>query len=324
MNFQDYIKGKLFLAPMENITEAPFRLICRKLGADIVVSEFISSEGLIRNGKKARDKLFYYKEEHPIGIQIFGGNENSLINSAKLVEEVNPDFIDINCGCWVKDVALRGMGAGLLRDLPKMKKLVESVVKNSKLPITVKTRLGWDQSSIVILEVAKMMEDIGVSALTVHCRLRSQANKGEADWSWIKRIKDTGIKLPIILNGNIQTPVDVKNAFMNYEPDAVMIGQAALKNPWIFKQSKYFMIYGELENEPKINEKIDICLEHLNLCVNLKGERKGVIEFRKYYTGYLRNIRNASSIRLTLMQYKEVKPIIEKLNELKREYQNVE
>lgn len=323
MNFKDYIKGKLFLAPMENITEAPFRLICRRLGADVVISEFISSEGLIRDAKKAKEKLFYYKEEHPIGIQISGDNINSLVESVKKVEEVNPDFIDINCGCWVKDVALRGMGAGLLRDLPKMKKLVEAVIKNTNLPVTVKTRLGWDEKSIVILDVARMIEEIGSQALTVHCRFRSQANKGEADWNWIKRIKDSGVTIPIILNGNVQTPIDVKNAFENYNPDAVMIGQAAVKNPWIFKQSKYYLNHGELVEEPTIFEKINTCIEHLNLCVDLKGERKGVIEFRKYYTGYLRNIKNAASIRLELMKYTELNPIITKVNELKKEYENI-
>lgn len=323
MNFQDLIKGKLILAPMENITEAPFRLICRKLGADVVVSEFISSEGLIRDARKAKEKLFFYNEEHPIGIQIFGGNINSLIEAAKKVEAENPDFIDINCGCWVKDVALRGMGAGLLRDLPKMRTLVEAVIRNVNLPVTVKTRLGWDEKSIVILEIAKMMEDIGVRALTVHCRFRFQANKGDADWSWIKRIKDSGIKIPIILNGNIQTPIDVKNAFREYNPDSIMIGQAALKNPWIFKQAKHYLKYEELESEPSMDERIDTCIDHLKLCVSLKGERRGVIEFRKYYTGYLRNIKNAASIRLELMKFTEVNSILDKLNEVKEKYQNV-
>ncbi len=320
LDFKSYIKGKLFLAPMDSITDAPFRLICKELGADVVISEFISSEGLIRDAKKTKEKLFFYEEEHPIGIQIYGDNINSLIESAKKVENANPDFIDINCGCWVKDLALRGMGAGLLRDLPKMKKLVEAVVKNVKLPVTVKTRLGWDEKSINILEASKILEDIGVQAITIHCRVRTQANKGEANWDWIKKIKDSGIKIPLILNGNVQNPIDVKKAFENYNPDAVMIGQAALKNPWIFKQSKYYIRYSKLENEPKISERIDTCIKHLNLCVNLKGERRGVIEFRKYYSGYLREIKNAASIRAELMKYTEINPIISKLKEIKGEY----
>ena len=230
--FQKIFKNKIVLAPMEDVTEPPFRLICRRLGADIVYTEFISAEGLIRDARKAKAKLFFYEEERPVSIQIFGGNEDVLVEAAKISESVNPDFIDINCGCWVKDVALRGAGAGLLRDIPKMTRIAEKVIANVKLPVTLKTRLGWDENSIVIVEVARILEQAGIQALTVHCRLRSQGNKGEADWNWVKRIKDAGIKIPVILNGNVKTPEDVKFVFDNFEPDAVMIGQAAIVNPW--------------------------------------------------------------------------------------------
>lgn len=322
--FEEIFEKKLALAPMEDVTEPPFRYICKKLGADILYTEFISSEGLIRDAKKAKAKLFFYEDERPIGIQIFGGNEDSMENAAKISEEAGPDFIDINFGCWVKDVALRGQGAGLLKDLPKMRSIAESVLKNVKLPVTIKTRLGWDGENIVILEVAKMMESIGVKALTVHCRLRNQGNKGEADWSWIKRIKDAGITIPIILNGNIKTPEDVKLVFENYEPDSVMIGQAAINNPWIFRQTKYYLKNKQHEPEPGIDERINLCIEHLEKSVELKGEKYGVIEFRKHYSGYLRNLPEISKFRLELMQYTEVEPIKEKLFNIKKIYQNRE
>lgn len=309
-------KNKITLAPMEDITEPPFRLICKQLGADVVYTEFISSEGLIRDARKARAKLFFYDEERPIGIQIFGGVEESMDKASQIAESANPDFIDINCGCWVKDVALRGAGAGLLKDLPKMKRIAESVMKNVSLPVTLKTRLGWDENSIVIIETTKMLEEIGIKALTVHCRLRTQGNKGEADWSWVKRIKDSGVSIPIILNGNIKNPEDVKFVFESYEADAVMIGQAAIHNPWIFRQAKDFIIKGSY-NEPSLEEKIDACIEHLNMSVDLKGERKGVVEFRKFYSGYFRNIPNVTKYRLELMKYEELNPLIDKLENFK-------
>jgi tRNA-dihydrouridine synthase B len=319
--FQKNLEGKLLLAPMEDITEPPFRLICKRLGADIVFTEFISSEALIRDAVKARKKLFYYEEERPVGIQIFGGSENVMESAAKIAEEANPDFIDINCGCWVRDVALRGAGAGLLRDLPKMKMIADSVIKKTSLPVTLKTRLGWDEKSIVIIEVAKMMEDIGIQALTVHCRIRGQGNSGDADWSWIKKIKGAGIKIPIILNGNVKTPEDVKYVLDNFDPDAVMIGQAAVTNPWIFKQTKYFLEHGELPPPVTVEERIDLCLEHLKLAVDYKGEKYGVMEFRKHYTGYFRDMKNISKFRLELMQLNTLLPIEEKLNNFKRNYE---
>jgi len=314
------LKNKLILAPMEDVTEPSFRLICKKLGADIVFSEFISSEGLIREAKKAVQKLLFYEEERPVGIQIIGANEESMSEAGSIVESFNPDFIDINCGCWVKDVALRGAGAGLLRDLPKMRRIIEAVVKNVKLPVTVKTRPGWDSSSIVLFEIIKILEETGIAGLILHCRLRNQANKGEADWNWIKKIKDKGIKIPVILNGNVKTPEDVKTAFEKYEPDAVMIGQAAIDNPWIFRQSKFYLKHGYNEPLATPEERIEICLEHLRLSVEHKGEKYGVMEFRKHYKGYFREIRNISSFRMELMKETEYKPIEEKLLSFKEKH----
>ncbi len=322
--FQKSLSGKIALAPMEDVTEPPFRLICKRLGADILYTEFISAQGLIRDARKAIKKLFFYDEERPVGIQIFGEDDDVMGLAARISEEANPDFIDINCGCWVKDVVMRGGGAGLLKDLPKMKSIAETVLKNVRLPVTLKTRLGWDEKSIVIVEVAKMMEEIGVQALTVHCRLRGQGNKGEADWNWVNRIKDTGVQIPIIINGNIKTPEDVKNVFDNYNPDAVMIGQAAINNPWIFRQTKYFLEKGELEKEPSLEERIDVCIEHLKLACEYKDEGYGVLEFRKHYSGYLRNVKDVSKFRLELMQYKEYEPIEEKLLEYKEKHKNDE
>ena len=312
-------KGKILLAPMEDVTESPFRLICKRLGADVVYTEFISSEGLIRDAKKARAKLMFYEEERPIGIQIFGGVEDSMESAGKIAESANPDFIDINCGCWVKDVALRGAGAGLLKDLPKMQRIAESVLKNVKLPVTLKTRLGWDENSIVVVDAAKMLESIGIQALTVHCRLRSQGNKGDADWSWVKRIKDAGVNIPIVLNGNIRSPEDIKFVFETYEPDAVMIGQAAIQNPWIFRQAKEYIKTG-LYNEPELHEKINTCREHLKLSCDVKGEEKGVIEFRKFYSGYLKGLPNISKFRMELMAFKDLNGVLVKLDEIESAY----
>jgi tRNA-dihydrouridine synthase B len=310
---------KILLAPMEDVTEPPFRLICKRLGADVVYTEFISSEGLIRDAKKARAKLFFYEEERPLGIQIFGGIEESMEQAGKIAESANPDFIDINCGCWVKDVALRGAGAGLLRDLPKMQRIAESVLKNVKLPVTLKTRLGWDENSIVIVDAAKMLESIGIKALTVHCRLRNQGNKGEADWSWVQKIKDAGVSFPIILNGNIHSPEDVKYVFDTFQPDAIMIGQAAIQNPWIFRQSKDCLKTG-LFYEPELHEKISTCKEHLKLNCGLKGEEKGVLEFRKFYSGYLKGLPNISKFRMELMMFKDLNGAIGKLDEIEETY----
>lgn len=318
--FRKIFKNKILLAPMEDVTEPPFRLICKRLGADVVYTEFISAEGLIRDARKAKAKLFFYEEERPLGIQIFGGNEDVLVDAAKISENAGPDFIDINCGCWVKDVAMRGAGAGLLKDIPKMSRIAEKIINNVKLPVTLKTRLGWDENSIVIVEVAKILEKTGIQALTVHCRLRHQGNKGDADWSWIKRIKDAGVTIPVILNGNVKTPEDVKFVFDNFEPDAVMIGQSAIQNPWIFRQSKFFINNGYNESDPSVDERIDICAEHLRLSVELKGEKYGVLEFRKHYSGYLRNLRDISSFRLELMKYNEYEPLRERLMKFKDEY----
>lgn len=291
----------LALAPMEDVTDIPFRLICKRLGADIVYTEFTSSEALIRDARKALNKIRVVEEERPVAVQIFGGVETSMEGAAEVAERANPDFIDINCGCWVKKVALREAGAGLLRDLYKFESIVKSVIAGTRLPVTVKTRLGWDNRSIVILEVARMLEQIGVKALAVHCRTRDQGHRGDADWSWLEKLKNT-VSIPIIGNGDVATPEDVKRMFET-GCDGVMIGRGAIQNPWIFRQAKHFLRTGELEPEPDIRERIQTCLDHLRLVVQQRGEQRGVVEFRKHYAGYLRGLRNAAKCRADLMHF---------------------
>jgi tRNA-dihydrouridine synthase B len=313
------IEKGLLLAPMEDVTDLPFRVICKRLGADIVYTEFVNSEGLVRGSKKTKQKMTFWEEERPFGIQIYGGEIPSMAGAAQLAESFNPDLIDINCGCWVKDVAMRGAGAGLLRDLPKMEKIASTVVNAVKVPVTLKTRLGWDKNSIRIVDVAKMCENVGIKALTVHCRTRDQGHKGDVDYSWIPRIKDA-VSIPVIVNGDIVTPQNVKGVFDATGADAVMIGRGAVLNPWIFQQAKQYMATGELLAEPTVEARVSLLREHLRLSVEFKGERAGVIELRKHYSGFLRGLPHVSKIRMELMQFTEVGPIFEHLTRFLEHY----
>lgn len=307
------IDHPILLAPMEDVTDLPFRVICKRLGADIVYTEFVNSEGLVRDSLKTKQKMYFSEEERPFGIQIYGGEEASMEGAARIAESFQPDIIDINCGCWVKDVALRGAGAGLLRDLPKMERVVSSVVKAVNLPVTVKTRLGWDNESIRIVEVAQMLESIGVQALTIHCRTRAQGHKGLPDYSWIPKVKQA-VHIPIIVNGSIVTPEQAKQLFDETGCDGVMIGRGAIDNPWIFRQTKHYLATGEHLSPPTLDERRDLLLEHLALSVEHKGERKGVIEFRKHWSGYLKGLSHAARVRQELMQYAELQPIVDLVN----------
>ena len=306
------IQNPIVLAPMEDVTDLPFRLVSKRLGADIVYTEFVNSEGLVRNSEKTKKKMFFSEEERPFGIQIYGGEELSMEGAAKIAEGLDPDIIDINCGCWVKDVAMRGAGAGLLKDLPKMKRIVSAVVKSTTKPVTVKTRLGWDEQSIRIVEVAQMLEEAGVLGLTVHCRTRSQAHKGLPDYSWIPKIKEA-VSIPIFVNGNIFEPEDVRNVFAETGCDGVMIGRGAIDNPWIFRQSKEFLSTGESPKAVSIDERVSLAIEHLKLSVDYKGERTGVLEMRKHYSGYFRGLPNAAKLRAELMTYTSFSPIADRL-----------
>jgi len=306
------IDKAILLAPMEDVTDLPFRVICKRLGADIVYTEFVNSEGLVRGSEKTRKKMLFWEEERPFGIQIYGGEVESMDGAAHLAESFNPDIIDINCGCWVKDVAMRGAGAGLLRDLSKMEKIASTVVNAVNVPVTLKTRLGWDAKSIRIVDVAKMCEQVGIKALAVHCRTRDQGHKGSVDYSWIPKIKEA-VSIPIIVNGDVVTPQNVKHVFDTTGCDAVMIGRGAVINPWIFRQTKHYLATGEFLPDPTIEERVDLLREHLRLSVEFKGERAGVIELRKHYSGFLRGMPHVSRTRMELMQFTEAGPILDHL-----------
>ncbi len=301
------------LAPMEDVTDLPFRVVCKRLGADLVYTEFVNSEGLVRDSAKTKKKMEFLPEERPFGIQIYGGEESSMEGAAQIAESFEPDFIDINAGCWVRNVVGCGAGSGLLRDIPKMERIVRSVVTATRLPVTVKTRLGWDSDSIRIVEVARMLEQAGVAAVTIHARTRDQAHKGVPDFSWIPKVK-AAVSMPVILNGSLTSPQAIRQAFEETGCDGVMIGRGAIDHPWIFREARHFVRTGELLPPPDLDERLRVLLEHLSLSAEWKGERKGVIEFRKHYTGYLRGLPHASRVRQELMQWTEIAPIRDRLH----------
>ena len=305
------LEKPLALAPMENVSDRTFRAICKSFGADVVYTEFANSEAIIRDVQRTLTKINILESERPVGVQIYGSTESSMERAAASAEMFAPDFLDINCGCWVKKIAMRGDGAGLLKDIKKFEKVVQSVMKGTRLPVTVKTRLGWDAASINIVDIARMLEQNGVSALTVHCRTREQAYKGEADWSWLEKIK-LATSLPLMGNGDVKTPEDAKRMFET-GCDGVMIGRGAIYAPWLFAQVRGYLATGEHVAEPDLAERTRLCIGHLVTGVEYKGERRGVLEHRKYYAGYLRNARNIAKLRSELMQYTELGPIVERL-----------
>jgi len=304
------IEKPVALAPMEDVTDLPFRLVCKRLGADIVYTEFVNCEGLVRDSAKTMRKMEFRDEERPFGIQLYGAEEVSMEGAAAIAESYKPDLIDINCGCWVKDVAMRGAGAGLLRDLPKMERIIKRVVGKVSVPVTVKTRLGWDSESIRIVEVAKMVEGAGAKGLTIHCRTRAQGHSGDADFSQIPLVK-AAVSIPIFVNGGLDSPEKIRRTFQETDCDGVMVGRGAIENPWIFNHAKQYILSGVLPQPPSIEERVRVLEEHLGLSIQEKGEMRAVIEFRKYYSGYLRKLPNAAKVRSELMQFKEFAPIID-------------
>ena len=290
------------LAPMEDVSDPPFRLLCRRLGADLVYTEFISSGGLVYEADDSVHKLDFYEAERPLGIQIFGGEIDQVREAARIVDRCGPDVIDINFGCPVKKVVCHDGGAGILRNIPKMLRLTEAVLDVATRPVTVKTRLGWSDDSIQILDVARALEERGVAALTVHARTRAQMYKGEARWDWLRRIREEGVRnIPLIGNGDATTPEKVRQMFDETGVDAVMIGRGAIGNPWIFRDTKHFLETGERLPPPSWEERQAVVAEHLTLKCEWLGETKGVLEMRRMYGGYFKGFRRASALRTLLM-----------------------
>lgn len=316
------IEKALLLAPMEDVTDIAYRKLCKELGADVVYTEFVNSDGLIRSNKKTEKKLEITDEERPVGIQIYGGNLDPMVEAAKIAETRNPEIIDINAGCWVKKIAGRGAGAGLLKDPCYMQTMVEKIVKAVSVPVTVKTRLGWDSSSINILDVAKRIEDAGAVQLTLHCRTRTQGHSGDADWSWIQKVKEI-IKIPVAVNGGVFTADDVKRAFEETNADAVMVARGAIDHPWIFREAKQ-LLNGEIIHQVTPEERIETALRHLRYSLEIRDVRGAIIPFRKYYAGYLKGLHGSKDVRQKLYQQLEYGPIEEILYNYLEEIKNHE
>ena len=314
----------LLLAPMEDVSDPPFRAVCKENGADLMYTEFISAEGLIRDAKKSLQKLDVYDYERPIGIQIFGDKIESMRQAASIVEAANPELIDINYGCPVKKVACKGAGAGILLDLPKMQAMTKEIVDRVSLPVTVKTRLGWDENTIKIIEVAKRLQDVGVQALTIHGRTRKQMYKGHADWNHIAEVKNhPDIHIPIFGNGDINSPEKALNYKNKYGVDGIMIGRAAIGNPWIFNETKHFMKTGNHLPLPNILDRVKVVKKHLTFSIEWKGDKTGVFEMRRHYTNYFRGIPNFKPYRTVLVETVEVQQIMDTLDAIAEVFKGV-
>ncbi len=307
----------LLLAPMEDVSDPPFRAVCKENGADLMYTEFISSEGLIRNAAKSVQKLDIYDYERPIGIQIFGDKIDSMRQAASIAEEAQPEILDINYGCPVKKVACKGAGAGILLDIPKMQEMTAEIVKQVDLPVTVKTRLGWDDSTIRIFEVAKRLQDVGIKALTIHGRTRQQMYKGVADWTKIAEVKNhPDIHIPIFGNGDIDSPQKALEYKEKYGVDGIMIGRASIGYPWIFKEIKHYMQTGETLPAPSMDERVDVAKRHLKFSLEWKGERQGIYEMRRHYTNYFRGIPNFKPFRTQLVESEDPQFLFDLLDDI--------
>lgn len=307
----------LLLAPMEDVSDPPFRYVCKQNGADLMYSEFISSEGLIRDAIKSRQKLDFSEFERPFGIQIFGGDEEAMAMSAKIVDTVQPDLVDINFGCPVKKVVSKGAGAAVLKDIDLMARLTEAVVRSTSLPVTVKTRLGWDDNSKNIEEVAERLQDTGIKALTIHGRTRAQLYKGEADWSLIAAVKNNPrIRIPIFGNGDIDSPQKALEYKNRYGVDGIMIGRAAIGYPWIFREIKQFLHNGETLPLPTLEERITVCRTHVRKSVEWKGEILGILEMRRHYSNYLKGLSHIKEFRTRLVTVKTLQEVESILDEV--------
>jgi nifR3 family TIM-barrel protein len=302
---------------MEDVSDPPFRMVCKEQGVDLMYTEFISSEGLIRDAVKSRMKLDIFEYERPIGVQIFGSEIESMVKSAEIIESVNPNLLDINYGCPVSKVTCKGAGAGILQNIPKMIAMTDAVVKATKLPVTVKTRLGWDEGSKNIEEVAERLQDIGIHALTVHGRTRVQMYKGEANWELIAKIKENPrIHIPIFGNGDIDSPEKAWEYKNKYGVDGIMVGRASIGYPWIFREIKHYFKTQELLPPPTIAERVEACKNHFEFSLRWKGEKLGVLEMRRHYTNYFKGIPNFKPFRMDLVTSMDIDFIRRKLDDI--------
>ena len=307
----------LLLAPMEDVSDPPFRALCKEKGADVVYTEFISSEGLIRNAQKSVIKLDIFEKERPVGIQIFGANLDSMLQSIDIVESVNPDIIDINFGCPVKKVVSKGAGAGILKDIDLMVKLTREMCKRTKLPVTIKTRLGWDENSIRIVEVAERLQDVGAKAISIHGRTRAQMYKGEANWKPIAEVKNNPrMFIPVFGNGDVNSPEKAKTMRDEYGLDGAMNGRASIGNPWFFNQVKAFLKTGETLQPPSILERINVAKRHLEMSIKWKGDRLGILETRRHYSNYFKGIKDFKPYRTKLVTLESTKELMNLFSEL--------
>jgi len=315
----------LLLAPMEDVSDPPFRKLCKEQGADMVYTEFISADGLVHDAVKSLKKLEIFDYERPIGIQYFGGQIENMIEAAEIIEAKNPDVIDINFGCPVAKVACRMAGAGLLRDIPQMIRLTEAVVKSTGKPVTVKTRLGWDAGTINIVEVAERLQDVGIQALSIHARTRVQMYKGEADWTWIAKVKENPrLHIPIFGNGDVDTPQRALEYRQRFGADGIMIGRASIGYPWIFREIKHYFATGELLPPPDIQERVRAARQHLTDSLAWKGVKLGVLEMRRHYAPYLRDLPNVKPYRARLVTEMEPEVLFGILDEVEEVYSGME
>jgi len=311
----------LLLAPMEDVSDPPFRALCKEQGADVVYTEFISSEGLIRDAAKSVIKLDIYEKERPVGIQIFGAELDSMLEAVDIVERSSPDIIDINFGCPVKKVVCKNAGAGILRDIPLMVKLTEEIVKRTKLPVTVKTRLGWDSDSIKIVEVAERLQDVGIKAISIHGRTRVQMYKGVADWGPIAEVKNNQrMHIPVFGNGDVNTPEAAIKMRDEFGLDGAMIGRASIGYPWFFREVKHFMQTGQHLDPPTMQERVEAARRHLSMSIDWKGEKLAVYETRRHYTNYFKGIPNFKPLRMSLVSAETSDVVFETLEKAGKEF----
>jgi nifR3 family TIM-barrel protein len=305
----------LLLAPMEDVSDPPFRALCKKHGADLMYTEFISSEGLIRDAAKSVKKLDIYEYERPVGIQIFGYDIESMKRSAEIIEKTNPDIIDINFGCPVKKVTCKGAGAGMLQDIPKLVKMTEEIVKITNLPVTVKTRLGWDDNSKFVVSTAEKLQDVGIEAISIHGRTRQQLYKGDADWTLIGEVKNNPrMKIPVFGNGDIDSPQKALEYRNKFGVDGIMIGRASIGYPWIFNEVKHFMKTGEMLPQPTVFDRVEVAKQHLEMSVKWKGESLGIAEMKRHYSNYFKGIAHIKEYRMKLVTSFNFNEIMDTLN----------